>query len=171
MLPERIETARLSLRCWAESDAEALRAALDQSDAHLRPWILFMRDEPRSLDGTRERLRGYVEAFERGEHYHYAITRSGRLLGSAMLLDRVGPDAIELGYWLAVDAVGHGYATEASAPLIEHAFDALGRERVILRCDERNAASLRVAERLGAAPVGREVESDDVTLVVLERRR
>lgn len=170
-LPERIETERLVLRRWREEDAETLHATLETSLAHLTPWVLFVREEPRSVDATFERLCRYMAAFETGAQFHYAVERDGALVGEVMLIDRVGPDGIELGYWLAHDATGHGYATEACAPLVELALGALGRERVVLRCDENNAPSLRVAERLGAVPVGREEAEDGVTLVVLERRR
>ena len=168
--PERIETERLVLRRWREEDAETLHATLEASLAHLSPWVLFVREEPRSVDATFERLCRYMVAFETGAQLHYAIERDGALLGEVMLLDRVGPDAIELGYWLAHDATGQGYATEACRPLVELALGPLARERVVLRCDEHNAPSLRVAERLGAVPVGREDAEDGVTLVVLERR-
>ena len=46
----RVETPRLVLRCWSPEDAPELRRALDDSDQHLRPWIPFMKDEPRNLE-------------------------------------------------------------------------------------------------------------------------
>ncbi|MEE8463171.1 MAG: N-acetyltransferase, partial [Gammaproteobacteria bacterium] len=48
----RIETDQLLIRCWSPADAPVLRAALDESDQHLRPWIPWMKDEPKSLDET-----------------------------------------------------------------------------------------------------------------------
>ena len=53
----RIETDRLLIRCWSPADAPVLRAALDESDQHLRPWIPWMKDEPKSLDETAAGLR------------------------------------------------------------------------------------------------------------------
>ncbi len=50
----RIETERLVIRCREESDAPQVRASLDASDAHLRPWVPFMKQEPQSVDGTRQ---------------------------------------------------------------------------------------------------------------------
>jgi RimJ/RimL family protein N-acetyltransferase len=60
----RVETDRLVLRCWTPGDAPRLRAALDACDAYLRPWIPFMKDEPRTLKQTAEWLRGIRVAFE-----------------------------------------------------------------------------------------------------------
>lgn len=45
----RIETSRLLMRCWSPSDARQLRTCLDDNDQHLRPWIPFMKDEPRGI--------------------------------------------------------------------------------------------------------------------------
>lgn len=181
-LPRRIDTERLVLHAWHPDDAPALRRALDESDAHLRPWIPFMQHEPRSLDATRTWLEEMVRFFAHGEHFRYAIRlrcdgpaddpRAGQLVGETMLLLRGGPDTREIGYWLHPAHVGRGYATEASRPLLRLAFDELLAERVVLRCDQRNLASQAVARRLGAAPVGHEelVENgQNVRLVVFER--
>jgi RimJ/RimL family protein N-acetyltransferase len=91
-----------------------------------------------------------------------------------MLLDRGGPGTREIGYWLGRAHCGRGFASEATAELPALAFSCLGVERVILRCDERNTASLAVARRLQALPIGLEDLIEDgrpVRLVVLERRR
>ena len=69
--PYRIETERTLLRCWSPSDAALLRASLDRSDTHLRPWIPFMKDEPRALEETadwlRARLESLYEEFQPGD--------------------------------------------------------------------------------------------------------
>lgn len=176
LLPERLTTARLDLRVWRESDAEALRAVLDANDAHLRPWLPFMRDEPRSLAETRARCADKARWFATDEHHRYAIFEraSGTLVGETMLLNRGGERTREIGYWLAQTSCGRGYVTEATAPLPDLAFAHLDADRVILRCDERNAASLAVAGRLGAVAIGTEVVDEFgcvERLIVLERRR
>ena len=155
-MPERIATDRLQLRRWQTDDAPELRALLDHSDAHLRPWIPFMRDEPRSLAATRTFVAEHAAAFESGARHRYAIrlADTGTLIGETMLIDRGGADTREAGYWLDRRHCGFGYATEATRALLPLAFDVLAAERIILRCDERNLASQRVAERLGARVAG-----------------
>lgn len=150
--PRRIHTARLDLSCWRPDDAEELRAALDCSDAHLRPWIPFMQDEPRSLAQTRERVQHKIDVFDAGQHSRYAIRlrTTQCLVGETMLLTRGGPGTLEAGYWLHAAHCGHGYAREATAALIPIAFDVLGALRVAIVCDEHNAASIAVAKGLGA---------------------
>ena len=63
--------------------------------------------------------------------------------------------AFEIGYWLRLSAVGHGYATESTRLLSDFALSHLQARRVALRCDARNDASRRVAERAGFALEGR----------------
>jgi len=150
--PERLATARLELVRWRLEDAEELRAALDASDAHLRPWIPFMKDEPRSLAATRAWIAQHSAFFDAGEHFRYAVRArsSNALVGEVMLLTRGAPGTLELGYWLHVAHTGHAYTNEAAAALLPIAFDTLGAARVACVCDERNAPSIAVARGLGA---------------------
>lgn len=147
----RIETDRLLIRCWVPTDVVALRDSLDRSDGHLRPFIPFMKNEPRTHPETVELLRTLRASFDRDEHYRYAVFDAPEetLLGEVMLLDRHGDGELELGYWLDVDHTGHGYGTEASAALTRIAFE-LGRvDRVELQCVPANTASRALATRLG----------------------
>jgi RimJ/RimL family protein N-acetyltransferase len=151
-LPRAIQTKRLRLEAWEPGDAPALRSALDACDAHLRPWIPFMRAEPRSLEQTRARLMTHDAEFRAGIHHRYAIWDRERaaLLGEALLIGRPEPDTREVGYWLHEAHTGRGYATEAASAMVELARGVPGITRVIFRCDPRNTASDRLPPRLGA---------------------
>ena len=59
------------------------------------------------------------------------------------------PTVCDLGYRLLRASWGHGYATEASRALLEHAFGTVGQSRVIAQARAENAASRAVMERLG----------------------
>ena len=148
----RVQTERLELRCWSPADAPALRAALDESDAHLRPWIPFMAEEPRSLAETASWLALLRARFDLGEGYRYAVfsrDEPGRLLGENMLLARVGPGALEIGYWTRLGQDGRGYAREASRAMIRLAFELHGVSRVEIHCVPENRASAVIPARLG----------------------
>jgi RimJ/RimL family protein N-acetyltransferase len=147
----RLETDRLLLRCWSPEDAPRLRAALDVCDAHLRPMIPFMKDEPRTLQQTARWLRGHRAAFDLGQFYRYAVfdTDEKNLLGENMLLTRVGPGGLEIGYWTHKDAIGKGIASEASCAMIRVAFEIEKVERVELICAPENGASVSIATTLG----------------------
>jgi [ribosomal protein S5]-alanine N-acetyltransferase len=61
-----------------------------------------------------------------------------------------GRDA-EIGYLLATAYWGQGYATEAAKAVRDHAVDFLGFRRLVALIDADNAASKRVAIKLGMA--------------------
>ncbi len=149
--PYRIRTERLSIRCWSPADAPALRRALDEADAHLRPWIPWMSQEPRSLEQTAQRLRRERAEFDRDETYRYGIFGhdGAQVLGSTGLFTRAGPGALETGYWLHPQHCGLGYASEVTMAMTRVAFEVAGVDRVEIVCDPENAASVRIPEKLG----------------------
>lgn len=147
----RVETGRLVLRCWSPDDAPALRQALDESGQHLRPWIPFMKDEPRTLQQTVEWLRMHRSNFDSGQMYRFGVfSRSdGSIVGENMLLSRVGPGGLEVGYWTHVNQGGKGYATEASCAMIRVAFEIYNVDRVEIHCAPGNQASAAIPAKLG----------------------
>jgi RimJ/RimL family protein N-acetyltransferase len=152
----RFETDRLVGRCWSPGDAPLVRAAVDASDEHLRRWIPFMSDEPRSLAETAARLRMLRSNFDLDLEYRYGLFDSAEqtLLGGAGLYRRVGPDALEAGYWIARDQSGAGYATEATAALVRVGFEILGAARIEIHCATLNEASTRIPAKLGLVHEG-----------------
>lgn len=142
----------LLLRPWAESDAEGLRAAIDEDVDHLKPWLSWTLEEPATLERTRARLRGYVDQFRAGQGFRYAITPGDRpslILGGAHLNCRVGPRAHDVGYWVRRSAVRQGIAAAAVSKLAVHAFTERGVDRLVVQCDVANAASEAFARALG----------------------
>ena len=55
----------------------------------------------------------------------------------------------ELGYMIAGEHQGRGFATEAAPPLLAFAFDTMRLHRVVGRIEPRNVGSGRVLEKLG----------------------
>ena len=74
-----------------------------------------------------------------------------RCLGGTGLHPRQGEGGLEIGYWLAEDEVGQGYATEMSAVLTRVGFELFGMDRIEIRVDPANAISERVPAKLGFA--------------------
>ncbi|NND60292.1 MAG: GNAT family N-acetyltransferase [Gammaproteobacteria bacterium] len=144
-----IRTPRLLLRCWSPEDAPRRRALIDSSDAHLRPYIPWMRDEPLSLSETAQRLREYRADFDLDQTWRYAVLHEDTLVGDVGLFPRVGIGALEVGYLLGVGHTGQGFATEAVSAMLRIAFEVAGVDRVEIRCDPGNEASVRMAKRLG----------------------
>ena len=55
----------------------------------------------------------------------------------------------QIGYIFNARSHGHGYATEAGAEVLRIGFEEAGLHRITANAEARNAASIRVMERLG----------------------
>jgi RimJ/RimL family protein N-acetyltransferase len=79
-----------------------------------------------------------------------AITRSDedRVIGFARLANS-GVQAAKLGYMIAADHWGHGYATDAARTVLRFAFGPLALHRVTAAIGPENSASIAVVKRLG----------------------
>ena len=149
--PYAIRTERLAIRCWDPRDAPRLKHALDTSLDHLRPWMPWAADEPKPLEEKAELLRLFRGRFDLGEDFVYGIFArdESEVIGGSGLHTRIGPGALEIGYWIRASHVGHGYAREATAALTKVAFRVCGVERVEIRVDPANEPSLCVPRALG----------------------
>lgn len=147
----RIATPRLVLRCWAPRDAPAFQAAILESLADLKSWLVFVQSEPEPLEHKVERLRRWRAAFDRDEYFQFGVfpPDESAVWGGVAFLPRVGPGALELSYWMHSGCRGRGLASEAAAALTRVAFGVYGMRRVEIHCDPVNEASAGVARRLG----------------------
>ena len=143
-----LHTDRLTLRAFADSDADALWAL--HSNAHvLRYW-----DSPPWTEPSRaQRFLATCRTMEEeGTAVRVAMDRTsdGEFVGWCSL-NSWNPDfrSASLGYCLTEAAWGHGYATEAAGALIQWAFETHDLNRIQAECDTRNAASAKVLEKLG----------------------
>ena len=110
----------------------------------------------RSLAAAKARLAQYAAAHDsRGFSFWAVVERaSGEVVGDAGFGVFRKTGDLELGYTFRRDRWGRGYATEAARASVEYAFAELNQTRVISLIAPDNAASIRVAERLGERPVG-----------------
>ena len=83
--------------------------------------------------------------------FEFAILYQGKHIGAASLYFENGFG--ELGWIIQKDYWGHGFAAEAAQAVIAH-FSAHGCRHFIAHCDTRNAASVRVMEKLGMTRTG-----------------
>jgi RimJ/RimL family protein N-acetyltransferase len=155
-VPYRIETERLVVRCYEPSDAPLLKAAVDASAEHLRPWMLWTPDEPEPLEDVVQRLRTFRAQFDADENWIMGVFTpdESRLVGGAGLHPRGGDGSLEIGYWIAVDAIGQGLATEVTAVLARVGIEVLGLDRIDLQAEVTNHRSAAIPRRLGFAHDG-----------------
>jgi RimJ/RimL family protein N-acetyltransferase len=144
------ETARLRLRTRTLGDTDAC-LAMDREAGVTRfvdgPW-----EDPIAH-------RAFIERRTTGPYSpglgYWVISRRddpASFLGWVLLIpeDAVGPQ-IEIGWRLCRHAWGQGIATEAASPILAHALTTLKIHAMIAEIDTANAASRRVAEKLGLA--------------------
>ncbi|WP_051838044.1 GNAT family N-acetyltransferase [Streptomyces sp. NRRL WC-3742] len=131
--------------------APALNRALVANLDHLRPWMPWATEAP-SMARTVELTRASTAAWEAGTDFMYLVglaEEPGHVIGAAGLHGRIGPGAMEIGYWVSERHVGRGIATATAGALTEAALALPGITRVEIHCDEANAASAAVPRKLG----------------------
>jgi RimJ/RimL family protein N-acetyltransferase len=145
-----LETERLLLRGWREDDLDAYAAMLADPVVTEFIWRCPSRhDAWRSLAFMAGHwvVRGYG---------FWAATRKadGAFVGRIGLWNPEGWPALELGWALALEEWGKGYATEASRAARDFAFRELGVRKLVSHIDAANLRSQSVARRLGESNAG-----------------
>jgi len=151
-----IETARLALRRPTEDDLDPL-AAINADPEVMR----YIGDgQTKSREQTAAGLaRAAKEWDERGFGMFSVDLRDGEqpaesqfigwvALTEPAFLPEVMP-AVEIGWRLAREQWGHGYATEAARAVLRFGFEECGFDRIISIRDLDNDSSRRVMEKLG----------------------
>ena len=145
----RLTTERLVLRELVEADAEAANAY--ESDPET---VRYSTYAPRSLAESLEYIRDNRRAsgLVPRRLYDLAIAplETERLIGRCGLgVSAQEPREAALWYVIHPAYRGRGLVVEAARALVDFGFRELGLHRVYCDVDSRNAASLRVAEKLG----------------------
>jgi len=96
---------------------------------------------------------------ERGWGLWAVEVRGGAPFAGYVGLEIPGADlpvspCVEVGWRLAVEHWGRGYATEAARAALEHGFGALGLHEIVSFTSTGNRRSRAVMERLGMRPAG-----------------
>ncbi|WP_188309069.1 GNAT family N-acetyltransferase [Streptomyces sp. CBMA123] len=141
----------LSLHRRRSTHAPALNRAVCANLEHLRPWLEWAAEAP-SRARTAEQTRAGTAAWEAGTDFMYLAeldAAPGRVVAALGLHGRIGPGALEIGYWVAARHVGRGIATAAAGALTEAALALPGIARLEIRCDQANGASAAVPRKLG----------------------
>ena len=143
-----LETERLILRRWEESDAESLyQYAKDPDVGPIAGWPPHQSIEE-SLDVIRNVFNGQ-------ESYAICLKTDNKAIGAIELklnghtdmTER--DDECELGYWLGKSFWGQGIVPEAAREMLRHAFEDIGMQKVWCGYYEGNLKSKRVQEKCG----------------------
>lgn len=149
---EPLVTDRLRLRPFVVSDVEPLHAIW--SDPEVGPWVGGTHTD---VQESRDELREHLRHQERHGFGFWAVEEreSGRIIGEVglMLFEGRGPE-VEIGWCIASEAWGRGYATESAGAWLDAAFGCLGLESIVAVVLPDNLRSRAVCGRLGMHETG-----------------
>ncbi|UPV74977.1 GNAT family N-acetyltransferase [Halorussus limi] len=147
-MPEQtfLEGNRVTLCVPRESDV----AFLVENENHPAVRATRSATAPTGPDDVRRRLGGTLGRSD--DTVSLVVRADGERVGHVLLIRERPNDPTyrraELAYWVAPDAQGNGYATDAAGSLLDHGFDRLGLHKVTAKAFADNAASRRVLEKL-----------------------
>src|SRR5262245_24157919 len=144
-----IQTERLLLRRSVPDDAETISAY--RSDPNVNAQQGWERTDVGSVRADIVEMSRRSPG-ESGGWVQYTVEdrQTGRIVGDVGLsLADPEPNVIKVGYTIAPEFQGSGYATEAIRALVDYAFDALGADAVRAHASAANAPSTGVAEKVG----------------------
>jgi RimJ/RimL family protein N-acetyltransferase len=149
----QLDTERLVMRGFREDDLDEMAAI--SADPEVTKWV--GDDNGLSREDTWRRMAYWVGHWElRGFGQWALIEReTGRLVGRAGLLRPEAWPGLEVGWLVAREHWGRGFAPEAGRGAIEWAREELGADHVISLIEDANERSARVAEKLGMTVEGR----------------
>ena len=141
-----IETERLLLRPFRESDAEAFfECCQNPNIGNNAGW------KPHgSLEESQEILRSVF--ISQSGIWAITLKEDGRLIGSVGIIPdpkRENPQARMLGYWLDESHWGKGYMTEAVQSVLDYGFNTLQLSLITANCYPHNERSQQVLKRHG----------------------
>jgi ribosomal-protein-alanine N-acetyltransferase len=148
-----IRTERLLIRKPRSEDAAALLEAFADPEA-----MRYIGDGSTSdLAGAEQAVERWLERWNAWAVGMFVLERpeDSRVLGRAGFLRwdpetwEIGGSETELGWGLAREHWGQGYATEAALALRDWAFERRGLSRLISLIQHGNMPSVRVAEKIG----------------------
>ncbi len=142
-----LETERLIMRDWQESDLEMVDG------------IYSDEENSRYIGGINTRIESWRYLASHIGHWQLRgfgmwvlETKSSRdVIGYAGLWRPEGWPENEVGYILHREHHGNGYATEAAKRSLQYAYTDLGWETAISFIDAKNSGSQAVAGKMGAA--------------------
>ena len=144
-----LTTSRLLLRPFTSADGpevERLAGAWEVADTTLNI------PHPYPEGAGAEWIQNHAEAWAAGTGLTLAMALSrapGAIVGAISLSIDSEHSRGELGYWIAADHWGSGYATEAAGAVMSLGFSELALHRIQARHFTRNPASGRVMAKLG----------------------
>ncbi len=139
----------LLLRSYQLEDAGELFRSVNESRAHLRPWLLW-------VDATTkpEHSLQFIQQSQHAQHQQEALALgifyNRKIVGGIGMhhWDHVLEKA-QLGYWISREFEGRGIIHTCMQRFIPFLFDKVGLNKIEIHFIPANVRSAKIAERLG----------------------
>ena len=147
--PDSLHVGEYVVRKYEIADAQALVDAVTESSEHLRPWMPWMKFEPQTVAQREVLIKTWSDSWDTCTEFVMGIFLDDRVVGGTGIHLRGDVNTVDIGYWVHVDYIGKGIATQVAGALTETAF-ALWAEidTVEIHHDQANEASAAVPRRL-----------------------
>lgn len=146
-----IETQRLLIRPYVESDAALLKEAIDASLVSLKKFMPWAQFEPTTKADKLALIKERKDKIEKDLDYTLGIfhKENKHFIGSTGLHKRSEKGIFEIGYWQSTQFEGNGFITEACKALCHFAFTKLDAEKIEIYCNVNNIKSAAIPKKLG----------------------
>ena len=144
--PEIMETKRLLLRPPTNDDAGQIFANYAQ-DSEVTKYLIWRPHK--DVEETQAFVERCIQGWEDESSFAWVVGRKDDNALIGMIEMRIDSIQADVGYVLARDAWGQGYATEMAKAVISWALQQPDIRRVWATCDCENIASARVLEKAG----------------------
>jgi RimJ/RimL family protein N-acetyltransferase len=155
-IPDAFETERCIVRIPRAGDGAPITAVTRESQPEIAQWLGWAVDEPDEEKNEALMRRSYAHYILR-EDFRFTIIHkaSGDYIGMTGLhyVNWIIPRC-EIGYWMRTSYTGQGIMTEVVTGLTDFAFTHCLMERVNIRMDTENGASVAVAQKCGYVQEG-----------------
>ena len=138
----------ISLEMLEDIHAESLLNLVNANHPYLREWLPWV-DHMVTVENSKTYIGDCKRRATEKTDFSFAIIINKNIVGRIGLHHISRPNKIgEIGYWLADGLQGRGIISKSCKALINHAFTALGLNRIEIKCGIGNDKSRAIAEKL-----------------------
>ena len=146
---KRLETDRLILRRYVESDAEPMYKNW-ASDPEVSKYLTWPTHS--SIEVTKSLVTDWISRYEKPDYYNWVIElkETGEVVGNISVVEiKERAEAAVIGYCMGKAWWGRGIMPEALTEVMRYLFDEVGMNRVAACHDSNNPKSGRVMQKAG----------------------